>query len=285
MTRTYSAVDLPLRQIYSDDTFNCRGQIQPFEVVDLANDIKKSGLQTPISVQPWTEKPGYKYRILAGHRRFMAFRINESESIPCFIVHVSDELEARDYNLKENLFRQDLNLLQEAKALEPYFKKRLTVKAVSDRLNRSPGWVEPRRQLLELPEDLQQEAGKGTINQQHVKSLYLLRNKPEKMYEVFRNIKEARERGDKVVVVKKDKDLVDITKIRRPAPHELYAVLDVVYNIVTARTGKECFGARCIAFAAGAISELDFWFSLKRECERLEIPFNPPNEIAELLKG
>lgn len=283
MARSYSAILIPLSKIYSDEGFNCRGRIEPYEVVDLANDIKKTGLQTPISVQPWTEKPGYDYRVLAGHRRLMAYVVNGEEAIPCFIIHVADELEARDYNLKENLFRQDLNFLQESKALEPYFKKNLTDRAIAERLNRSAGWVTPRRQLLQLPSDLQDEAAKGTINQGHVKSLFLLRNKSEKMYELFRSIKEAKDRGEKVVNIKKEKDAVEITKIKKPATHEIHALLDIVFSMLTGRTGQENFGARCMAFAAGAISEVDWWFALKRECERNGVPFDPPTEIKELL--
>lgn len=282
-SRSYSAVEIPLTQIFCDEEFNCRGAIQHYEVVDLANDIKDSGLQTPISVQPWDKNPGYKYRILAGHRRFRAFQVNDEESIPCFIVHVSDDLAARDYNLKENLFRQDLNFLQEAQALKPYFQRGLNDKTIASRLNRSTGWVTPRRQLLDLPEDIQREAAKGIINQQHIKSLFLLRNKPEKMYDVFKSIKEAKERGEKVVNIKKEKDVIELTKMRRPAPHELFLLLDTVFNMITGQTGQENFGARCLAFCVGSISEIDWWYALKRECERLKVPFNPPAEIKELL--
>lgn len=282
MKHSYSAVELPIAQILADDVFNCRGPIEPHEVVTLANDIKNSGLQTPISVQPW-DKDGYKYRVLAGHCRILAFKVNGEESIPAFIVHITDDLEAREYNLKENLFRTNLNFLQEANALRPFFEKGFSDKDVAQRLNRSTGWVTPRRQLLALPDDIQKEAAKDVINQGHVKSLFMLRLKPEKMYEAFRAIKEARERGEKVVNVKKEKDAVEITKQRKPATHELFVHLDTVFNHLTAATGEENFGARCLAFAAGAIPEVDWWFALKRECERKNVAFNPPTDVKELL--
>ena len=281
--RTFSAVDIPLSQILADHVFNCRGPIEPFEVVDLANDIKATGLQTPISVQPWTGDGIHKYRVLAGHRRFTAYMVNGEESIPCFIVHVKDDLEAREYNLKENLFRTNLNILQEATALKPFFEKSLNDGEIARRLGRSDGWVKPRRQLLQLPNDIQQEAAKDVINGQHIKSLWALRHKPEKMYEAFRAIKEARERGEKVVPIVKVKDAVEITKTKRLQPHEIYVLLDVVYNHLVASTGNENFGARCFALVVGSIPEVDWWFSLKRECERMGVPFNPPQDIKELL--
>lgn len=281
--RTYSAVDIPMHQILADHVFNCRGPIEPFEVVDLANDIKATGLQTPISVQPWNADGIHKYRILAGHRRHMAYTVNGEESIPCFIVHVKDDLEAREYNLKENLFRTNLNILQEAVALKPFFEKGLNDGEIGRRLGRSDGWVKPRRQLLQLPDDIQKEASKDVINGQHIKSLWALRLKPDKMYEAFRAIKEARERGEKVVQVVKVKDAVEITRTKRLQPHEIYVLLDIVYNHLVATTGSENFGARCLALVVGSIPEVDWWFSLKRECERMNVPFNPPQDIKELL--
>lgn len=282
----YQVTLIPMSKIFCDTTFNCRGPIQPYEVVDLARDIKDTGLQTPITVQPYNKLPGYEYRILAGHRRYVAHLVNAEDAIQCFIrPDIIDELDARDYNLKENLFRQDLNILQEAKALEPYFQRRLTLAQVAKRLNRSQGWVEPRRQLLNLPPDIQDQAAKGVINQQHVKSLYQLRNTPEKMYELFISIKEAKERGDKVVVIKKVIDVLEITKIKVPAKHEVFGMLDIVANMITNKTGRENFGARCLAYAAGAISLAEVYLSLKRECDQLGLPFDPPKEIKVLLNG
>lgn len=280
--RTYSAIDIPLKHILADDVFNCRGPIEPYEVVDIANDIKEKGLQTPISVQPWTDGI-HKYRILAGHRRYMAYVVNAEESIPCFIVHVKDDLEAREYNLKENLFRTNLNMLQEAAALKVFFEKGFSDGDIGKRLGRSPGWVQPRRQLLQLPQDIQEQASKDVINGQHIKSLWSLRNKPEKMYEAFRAIKEARERGEKFIQVKKEKDAVEITKTRKLQTHEVFVLQDIVYNHLIAPTGEENFAARCLAYVTGGIPEVDWWFALQRECERKNLPFNPPQEIKDLL--
>ncbi len=280
MNQSYSAVFLNMDDILSDSEFNCRGVIRPMDVVELARDIKSTGLLTPITVQPWDKVPGKKYRIVAGHCRFMAFKVNSETSIPCFITHITDDLEAHDINLKENLMRTNLNLLQEARALKPYFDKRQTDSQIGQRLSRSAGWVTPRRQLLELPTDIQKEAERDVINQQHVKSLYLLRRNPERMYEAFRAIKEAKERGEKVVNVPKEKDAVFLTKPRRPNPAELFVLLDTIHNNIVGPTGKESFGAKCFAFAAGSIPEIDWWYAYKRECERQARPFNPPEEIA-----
>src|SRR5262245_14130389 len=107
----YTAVMVPMDQIFSDDDFNCRGRIAPIDVIDLAKSIEEVGLQQPIVVQPYKHplNPKILYRIMAGHRRFMAFRVNKSDKIPAFIREGLTDFEARLLNLTENLKRQDLN--------------------------------------------------------------------------------------------------------------------------------------------------------------------------------
>ena len=112
----YNAHDVLMSEIFSDDEFNCRGRIIPLDVLDLAKSIKETKLQQPIAVQPFKHptNPNIKYRIIAGHRRFMAFVVNKSTTIPAIIRDGLSELDARLLNLTENLKRQDLNMLQEA---------------------------------------------------------------------------------------------------------------------------------------------------------------------------
>lgn len=281
----YTAVNIKMEEIYCDNNFNCRGPIEPYEVIDLANDIKTNFLQTPISVQLYDKVAPYKYRILAGHRRFTAFKVNGADEIPCFIVPITDELEAKAYNLKENLFRTDLNLLQEAKALQPFFDKGIKVSKIAETLNKSVGWVEPRRQLLALPKVVQDEAEKGVINQNHIKSLYALRSKPQEMIEALRKLREQKEKGEKVIVIKRELTAIDLIKVKKPSTYELNEDLDYLNEQLIKHTQEENFGARCLAYAAGNISKIEFYSSVKRECKRLGVPFNPPPDVASIINA
>ena len=66
----YTVTDVELNRIWSDDDFNCRGIIVPMDVIDLAKDIDRNGLQFPIAVQPINEVVGggdssFDFRIVA----------------------------------------------------------------------------------------------------------------------------------------------------------------------------------------------------------------------------
>ena len=80
--------DIPLAEIFSDDEFNCRGQIAPLDVLDLAKSIQQVGLQQPIIAQPWSEIHGKHWRIVSGHRRYKACLVASLKSIKA-IVHAA----------------------------------------------------------------------------------------------------------------------------------------------------------------------------------------------------
>jgi|SRR5215831_7206355 len=113
-------VELPVEMIYSDDNMNCRGRIAPYDVLELARSIEKSGLLSPIAVQPYDSVPGFRYRIILGHRRHKAFQVLKRETIPCVVKDGLTEVQVRILNLQENIERKDLNVLQEAHAIQKF---------------------------------------------------------------------------------------------------------------------------------------------------------------------
>ena len=48
----YVVNHIPIKEIFADPEFNCRGSISALNVVDLSTDIKNNGLHSPIIVQP-----------------------------------------------------------------------------------------------------------------------------------------------------------------------------------------------------------------------------------------
>ncbi|GAG53330.1 unnamed protein product, partial [marine sediment metagenome] len=203
----YRVFDMDMDDIYLDNEFNCRGQIVPMDVVDLAKDIKINGLQFPIAVQPAEDvegglPEGGKYRIVAGHRRFMAFRVNGEKKIPAMIKTGLSELRARLVNLSENLKREDLNILQEAGAVNSLRLLGMVQESIAVELGKSRTWVQIRLHLLRLPDDIQAEAAAGMLNQYQIRELFALDDN-EKRYSAVRKIKDARLRGEKGVSVGK----------------------------------------------------------------------------------
>lgn len=273
----YETIRLEVSKIYSDDTFNCRGQISPVSVADLASSIKEKGLQFPIAVQPAgdvkTAMPsGFDFRIIAGHRRFKACKILGWETVPAMVKTGLSEVDARILNLSENLNRMDLNILQEALALKHLQEAGLPRETVAKALNKSGGWVQVRFNLLTLPAEIQQEAAAGILNQYQIKSIYSLET-VEEQYAAVRKIKDQKLKGEKPDPVGKKKvKTATIAKERKK--HEMTEMSELM-----AKTIGYGMHTRALAWAAGHISSADLFRDIQKMCEAKGKAFIPPLEF------
>lgn len=262
-------VELLVSEVFADPDFNCRGEIAPIDVVDLARDIQNHGLQNPIQVQEFTEKVPYKFRIIAGHRRHKAFIVLEKEYIPCIISEGLSFSQALILNIGENLNRKDLNILQEAKALSKLKLAGLGELDVCRELGASRGWVQIRYMLLELPHDIQQEAGDGTIKQTQIRELYSIRFDKAELYNAVRNLKNAKLRGETFNIKKQKKN--PLTKKCRDKA-EMNEMMDHIQEFI-----GNSFGTRCLAWASGEITNWDLYKDIKEIAEEEDKFYELPN--------
>ena len=140
---------------------------------DLAASIRDHTLQIPVTVQPWN-KNGFAYRLLAGHRRFVAYQILQQPMIPAYVRRDLDEHGARLLNFMENLTRKDLNPLEEAQALGRLYPNGIPLRAAAKELNQSTDWIHNRFRLLKLPEEIQQAIAAGLLRIHDVPRLVTL---------------------------------------------------------------------------------------------------------------
>lgn len=274
MTSDYEVKSIPLDKIYSDSDFNCRGMILPMDVVDLAKDIEANGLQFPIAVQPKEDvkdglPEGFDYRIIAGHRRFVAFKVLKSISIPVMIKHGLDEVKARLINLNENLKRKDLNILQEAKAVKRLRDFGMTQEAIAIELGNSRTWVQVRFHLLDLPQDIQEEAAAGLLNQYQIRQIHSLDSK-ESQYEAVRKIKTARLNGEKNIDVGK-KPVDSPFKKKRQSKT---AIQDMMNHI--GETIGYGLHTRVLAWSNGEINTAELFFDIKRYAKSQGVYYKIP---------
>lgn len=275
---SYAVHDLNCDDIYLDPEFNCRGAIAPMDVIDLARSIEKDGLQFPIAVQPASDcdielPPGKKWRIVAGHRRFMAVsKINKQPTIKAMVKSGLDNLRARIINLSENLHRKSLNILQEAKAIQSLKEAGCPREQVAKELGVSGGWVQVRFYLLDLPNDIQDEAAAGFLNQHQIKQLRSLKTEDE-MYEAVRKIKQAKEKGAVVPHVGKRKKVDPFLKKMRKR-EEIFEMMEHI----RATLGNGLY-TRTMAWCAGEINTVDLVSDLKKEADRKGILYSVPEEI------
>ncbi len=270
----YSVIDIELDRIYSDPIFNCRGTIVPMDVIDLVRDIEKTGLQSPIAIQPISDvsnlpKEDYDFRIVAGHRRFAAFEILKKDTIPSMIKVGLSEVRAKLINLGENLKRQDLNVLQEANAIQHLRELGLNRRQVGEELGVSTTWVQVRFNLLDLPEPIQLEVAAGLVNQYQIKELSSLPT-VEAQFEAVKQIKIAKLKGDKGISVgKKPKDN-PFKKRRQP--------VNVVQEMIEHMGASIGFGihTRVLAWANGNINSAELYFDIKKVADSRGIGYDVP---------
>ena len=275
--KDYEVKFLPMSEVYADTDFNCRGEILAMDVIDLARDIKKDGLQTPIMVQPWTQVPGKKYRVVAGYRRFTAFIINKESHIPALVKPDLSDLDARRLNLKENLIRQDLNLMQEAKGIATFVAVGYTEAEIAKEFEQSRGWVQIRKAALRLPPDIQKEIAVGILTGEHVRRIDKLATNEEK-YALVKQIKEHRDRGERIKIKPDERKIAPGDRKHRN-PTEIYKMNEYLLGLFK----EGVFGTRCLAWAAGAISDIEFCRDIKLFCEENGHDFVPPDNVREII--
>jgi ParB/RepB/Spo0J family partition protein len=270
--KSIKVTPLAVKSIYADPEFNCRGEITPIDVIDLAKSIARDGLQQPIKVRPrrTIDPQGYDYVIISGHRRHKAYQVLKHENIPCIIQEGLDEFKARTLNAIENLKRLDLNLLQEARTLSHFVKAGWNRQEIADEVGMSPAWVQIRTQLLNMPTEIQLAAAAGEINQNQVRDLYRYRNNPEKQLDLVRKLKEQRERyEDKKTEIVIKHNLPTRKKLRKRS--EMFDLIETILNAY-----GPCLATRALAWAAGEITDLEVHESIKETCEKENLLYTMP---------
>lgn len=194
--------EIELDKIAADDDWNCRLQILPLGVKELAESIEAHGLKQPVVVAP--EEDG-KFRLIMGYRRYHAHKRLVNEGKPFGKIKAiidpdiaKDESNARVLNLTENLHRQNLNMLEEAKAIEWFVDNGYGREQIAAAVGMSYGWVQERIMVLRMPEEIQAEIALGWISSQNLKRLHTILKKKGKLatLKACRKAKELKERGE-----------------------------------------------------------------------------------------
>ena len=129
---------------------------------ELANSIKKNGVIQPIAVRPDNSKEG-KYQIVAGERRWLAAQKAGLHEIPIVILDLDDN-ESLEVAIVENIQRDDLNPIEEAKAYERLNKEfNYDHEKIARFMSKSRSHVSNTLRLLTLPSDVKAMIEEGLI--------------------------------------------------------------------------------------------------------------------------
>ncbi len=127
----------------------------------LAQSIKEKGLISPITVR----KLDNKYIIVAGERRFRAHKLLKKKRILAYIIDANSNKDIMYMALIENIQREDLNPIEEAKGYK-YLKDNLksSITDIAKTVGKSRPAVSNALRLLKLPNEIQESILKGEIN-------------------------------------------------------------------------------------------------------------------------
>lgn len=143
--------ELPIAMI-SPNPGQPRTDIADEGISELADSIGKVGLLQPIIVRPF----GEGYQIIAGERRWRAARQLGLEVVPVRVLS-KNETESLEIALIENLQRQDLNAIEEARGYKKLLSEyRMTQAELADRVSKSRSAITNALRLLDLPEEVQE---------------------------------------------------------------------------------------------------------------------------------
>ncbi|OIN13881.1 ParB/RepB/Spo0J family partition protein [Oceanisphaera psychrotolerans] len=135
---------------------------------ELATSIRQQGIIQPIVVRA-LESGGYE--ILAGERRWRAARIAGLSQIPCLIKDVADR-EAMAIGLIENIQREDLNVIEESRALSRLIDEfGFTHQSVAEAVGKSRSTVSNLLRLAQLNDDVKQLVEHGSLEMGHARAL------------------------------------------------------------------------------------------------------------------
>ena len=151
---------------------------------ELADSIKAQGVIQPIVVRP-VGVPGVgesqRYEIIAGERRWRAAQMAGLNEIPAVIRHIPDEA-AIAVALIENIQRENLNPLEEARSLERLISEfELTHQEAADAVGRSRSTVTNLLRLLELAPEVCERIERREIEMGHAKALLPLSTRKQQV--------------------------------------------------------------------------------------------------------
>jgi len=165
----------PQRKISIDKlkpgSFQPRRRFDDAALDNLAESIVVHGVLQPLLVRPL---PGGLYEIIAGERRWRAAQMAGLHDVPAVIRHVPDEA-AVAMSLIENIQREDLNPLEEARALDRLIREfDMTHQTAADAVGRSRAAVSNLLRLLELAEEVKSLVEQRQIEMGHARALLAL---------------------------------------------------------------------------------------------------------------
>ena len=157
-------------ELISANPHQPRDNFDEAALVALAESIKVRGVLQPVLVRPL---PGGTYELIAGERRWRAAQLAGLETVPAIVRH-HDDAASLEVALVENMAREDLNPVEEARACAALTEELgLSREDVGRRVGRSRVAVSNLIRLLDLPDETLEAIQAGELSEGHGRALLL----------------------------------------------------------------------------------------------------------------
>lgn len=161
---------IPIHQL-KPGVYQPRRDIDPAALHELSQSIQQHGLLQPILVRVLSQD---QYEIIAGERRWRAAQLAGLSTVSSMIYNVTEK-EAAAIALIENIQRENLTALEEAKAINRLLEEfGLTHQQVAESVGKSRTTITNLLRLMSLQEEVQQLLQRGDINMGHARTLLTL---------------------------------------------------------------------------------------------------------------
>ena len=188
---------------------------------ELTNSIKKQGVIQPIVVRPDKSSEG-KYEIVAGERRWLASQNAGLHEIPVIVLDI-DDVKSLEFAIVENVQRQDLNPIEEARGYQRLIDDfSYNQEKLSQFIGKSRSYIANSLRLLSLPEEVLVMVSQGDLSAGHARPLIGLNNAFDIAKKIIQKKLSVRQSEILVrqfknkkfkLVSKKDPNILDLQKI------------------------------------------------------------------------
>ena len=159
--------EIALEQI-DRNPFQTRSHMDEEQLAGLAASIAANGVLQPVLVRPLANG---RFQLIAGERRWRASQLAKKETIPVVVRQVSDE-QAMEMTIVENLQREDLNPMEQARAFERLSREfHMTQEQMAQRTGKDRATVANFLRLLKLPSSVQARVESGKLSFGHGRAL------------------------------------------------------------------------------------------------------------------
>lgn len=233
--RPISGREIPL-ELIDPNPFQTRRRIDETALHELAESIKVSGVVQPVVLRPTGNG---RFQLVAGERRWLACKLADKTSIPAVVREISNE-QAMEITIIENLQREDLNAMEQARAFERLSREfGLTQEQIASRTGKDRASVANFIRLLKLSDEVQELIESGQLSLGHGKALCGLVGYPDALAQATREV------VSKSLSVRQTEELVARTLNPEEAAPKQPVVKPVDPNVrEAARTLEQALGVK-----------------------------------------